>query len=174
VPLADDSGTQAGRGADHPLASSRQASPVGGGATWPSRQLHPVCIIAVFTSVVPTREIKARPAGTASEAPAAAGGPPRVAWPGAALATLHCLTGCAIGEILGMVIGTAVGLPNMPTVVLAVALAFVFGYGLTARGLLRAGVGLAAALRAALAADTASIAVMELLDNRSLPRYPVP
>jgi hypothetical protein len=102
----------------------------------------------------------------ASEAPAAAGGPPpRVPWSTAALATAHCLTGCAIGEILGMVIGTAASLPNIPTLVLAVALAFMFGYALTAGGLLRAGVGLRAALRAALAADTASIAVMELLDN---------
>jgi len=109
----------------------------------------------------------------ASEAPAAAGGPPpRVPWSTAALATLHCLTGCAIGEILGLLIGTAAGLPNIPTVVLAVALAFVFGYGLTARGLLRAGVGLAAALRAALAADTASIAVMELLDNTVIAAIP--
>ena len=112
----------------------------------------------------------ARPARAA---PAAAGGPPpRVPWSTAALATLHCLTGCAIGEILGMVIGTAASLPNLATVVLAVALAFVFGYGLTAGGLLRAGVGLGAALRAALAADTASIAVMELLDNTVIAAIP--
>jgi Domain of unknown function (DUF4396) len=89
----------------------------------------------------------------------------RVPWPVAALATLHCLTGCAIGEVLGMVIGTAAGLPSIPTVALSVALAFVFGYGLTVRSVLRAGVGLRAAVRAALAADTASIAVMELADN---------
>ena len=84
---------------------------------------------------------------------------------GAAQATLHCLTGCAIGEVLGMVIGTAAGLPNLPTVIMSIALAFVFGYGLTVRSVLRAGVGLRAAVRAALAADTASIAVMELADN---------
>ena len=86
-------------------------------------------------------------------------------WTTAASATLHCLTGCAIGEILGMVIGTAAGLHNATTVVLSVALAFVFGYALTMRGVLRAGVGFAAALKLALAADTASIAVMEVVDN---------
>ncbi|GAA4056660.1 DUF4396 domain-containing protein [Actinomadura miaoliensis] len=83
----------------------------------------------------------------------------------AAQATAHCLTGCAIGEVLGMVIGTALGLHGLATVVLAVALAFVFGYALTMRGVLRAGVGLRAALGVALAADTVSIAVMEILDN---------
>jgi len=88
-----------------------------------------------------------------------------VPWSSAAAATLHCLTGCAIGEVLGMVVGTALGLHNAATVVLSVALAFVFGYGLTMRGVLRAGVGFARALRVALAADTVSIAVMELLDN---------
>ena len=91
--------------------------------------------------------------------------PAAVRWPVAEQATLHCLTGCAIGEVLGMVIGTAAGLPSLPTVILSIALAFVFGYGLTVRSVLRAGVGLRAAVRAALAADTASIAVMELADN---------
>jgi hypothetical protein len=86
-------------------------------------------------------------------------------WTTAAQATLHCLTGCAIGEILGMVIGTGLGLHNAATVVLSVALAFVFGYALTMRGVLRAGVGLRAALAVALAADTVSIAIMEVLDN---------
>jgi hypothetical protein len=86
-------------------------------------------------------------------------------WATAAQATLHCLTGCAIGEVLGMVIGTALGLHNAATVVLSIALAFVFGYALTMRGVLRAGVGLRTALTVALAADTVSIAVMELLDN---------
>ncbi|MGJ7905842.1 DUF4396 domain-containing protein [Actinopolyspora sp. H202] len=86
-------------------------------------------------------------------------------WSMAASATLHCLTGCAIGEVLGMVIGTALGLHNAATVVLAVVLAFVFGYSLTMRGVLRAGVGFKRALRLALAADTLSIAVMELVDN---------
>jgi Domain of unknown function (DUF4396) len=86
-------------------------------------------------------------------------------WSTAAQATLHCLTGCAIGEVLGMVIGTAAGLHNAATVVLSIALAFVFGYALTMRGVLRAGLGFRAALGVALAADTVSIAVMELLDN---------
>jgi hypothetical protein len=88
-----------------------------------------------------------------------------VPWSVAASATLHCLIGCAIGEVLGMVIGTAAGLSNTATVVLAVALAFVFGYALTMRGVLRAGVGVADALKVALAADTVSIAVMEIVDN---------
>lgn len=83
----------------------------------------------------------------------------------AVTATLHCLTGCAIGEVLGMVIGTAIGLPNWGTVVLAVALAFFFGYALTLRGVLKTGLGFAAALKVALAADTVSIAVMEVVDN---------
>jgi Domain of unknown function (DUF4396) len=94
-----------------------------------------------------------------------AGRPATVRWSVAALATLHCLTGCAIGEVLGMVIGTAAGLHDLATVILSMALAFVFGYGLTMRGVLRAGVGLRAAAWAALAADTVSIAVMELTDN---------
>src|SRR4051795_2742927 len=88
-----------------------------------------------------------------------------VPWSVAASATLHCLTGCAIGEVLGMVIGTAVGLHNAATVVLSIVLAFVFGYALTMRGVVRAGLGFHQALTVALAADTVSIAVMELLDN---------
>ena len=88
-----------------------------------------------------------------------------VPWSVAAAATLHCLTGCAIGEVLGMVIGTAAGLHNAATVALSVALAFVFGYGLTMRSVLRAGVDVRTALKVALAADTVSIAIMELLDN---------
>ena len=88
-----------------------------------------------------------------------------VPWSVAVAATLHCLTGCAIGEVLGMVIGTALGLPDAATVAVAVALAFVFGYALTMRGVLRAGVDFRTALRIALAADTVSIAVMELVDN---------
>src|SRR4051794_5785503 len=87
------------------------------------------------------------------------------AWGTAAQATLHCLTGRAIGEGLGMVIGTAAGLHDAATVVLSIFLAFVFGYALTVRGVLRAGVGVRAALGVALAADTVSIAVMELVDN---------
>jgi hypothetical protein len=83
----------------------------------------------------------------------------------AAQATLHCLTGCAIGEVLGMVVGTGLGWSNLATVVLSVALAFVFGYALTVRGVLRSGLDLRSAMKVALAADTASIAVMELIDN---------
>jgi hypothetical protein len=86
-------------------------------------------------------------------------------WQTAARATLHCLTGCAIGEVLGMVIGTALGLHNAATVVLSVALAFLFGYALTMRGVLRAGLPVRRALAVALAADTVSIAVMEVVDN---------
>src|SRR5215212_834547 len=80
-------------------------------------------------------------------------------------ATLHCLTGCAIGEIAGMAIGTALGLSNWPTVALAVVLAFIFGYALTSLPLLRAGLALAAVIPIALASDTFSIAVMEIVDN---------
>ncbi|HEV7931388.1 MAG TPA: DUF4396 domain-containing protein [Actinomadura sp.] len=86
-------------------------------------------------------------------------------WGVAAQATLHCLTGCAIGEVAGMVIGTAARLHNAATVVLSVVLAFVFGYAFTMRGVLRAGLGLREALGVALAADTVSIAIMEVLDN---------
>src|SRR3954466_10259155 len=80
-------------------------------------------------------------------------------------ATLHCLTGCALGEIAGMAIGTALGLSNWATVALAVALAFLFGYSLTSLPLLRAGFALAAVIPIAFASDTFSIAVMELVDN---------
>ena len=89
----------------------------------------------------------------------------KVTWAMAATATLHCLTGCAIGEVLGMVIGTATGMNNAATVVLSIALAFVFGYALTMRGVLASGIGVRQALRVALAADTVSIAVMEIVDN---------
>ncbi len=88
-----------------------------------------------------------------------------VSWAMAAQATLHCLTGCAIGEVLGMVIGTSLGWSTGATVALAVGLAFVFGYALTMRGVLRAGLPFRRALRVALAADTISIAVMEVVDN---------
>ena len=80
-------------------------------------------------------------------------------------ATLHCLTGCAIGEVAGMAIGTAFGLSNLATVVLAVALAFLFGYALTSLPLLRAGLALGAVIPIALASDTLSIATMEIVDN---------
>ncbi|MFI8339849.1 DUF4396 domain-containing protein [Streptomyces sp. NPDC085639] len=99
-----------------------------------------------------------------------AGGP--VSWGAAARATLHCLTGCAIGEVLGMVIGTALGWGNVPTMVLAIVLAFFFGYALTLRGVLTAGVDLRTAIRVALAADTLSIAVMELIDNGVIALWP--
>jgi hypothetical protein len=80
-------------------------------------------------------------------------------------ATLHCLTGCAIGEVLGMVIGTALGFTDIQTIALAVTLAFFFGYTLTSLPLLRAGLALGAVIPIALASDTASIAVMEIVDN---------
>jgi Domain of unknown function (DUF4396) len=80
-------------------------------------------------------------------------------------ATLHCLTGCAIGEIAGMAIGTAFGFSDWGTVALAVALAFVFGYSFTSLPLLRAGLALATVVPIALASDTLSIAVMEIVDN---------
>jgi hypothetical protein len=86
-------------------------------------------------------------------------------WRTAARATLHCLTGCALGEILGMVIGTALGWGNLPTMVLAISLAFVFGYSLTLSSVRGPELGLKAAVRVALAADTVSIAVMEAVDN---------
>ena len=80
-------------------------------------------------------------------------------------ATLHCLTGCAIGEILGMVIGTAFGWNNVQTVVLAIALAFLFGYTLSALPLLRGGIPARKAFKLVLLADTLSIATMEIVDN---------
>ena len=87
-------------------------------------------------------------------------------------ATLHCLTGCAIGEILGLMIGTAIGLGNVATIALAVALAFAFGYALSTLPLLRAGLGVGAALSVVLAADTLSIATMELVDNAVMAAIP--
>ena len=94
---------------------------------------------------------------------------PRSSRPGlgrlALSATVHCLTGCAIGEVLGMVVGTALGWHDLETIVLAVVLAFGFGYGLTMRPLLASGMAFGEATRLALAADTASIAVMEVVDN---------
>ena len=80
-------------------------------------------------------------------------------------ATVHCLTGCAIGEVLGMIIGTALGWGDFQTIALAVVLAFFFGYSLTLLPLLRSGLALAAAVPIALAADTISITIMEIVDN---------
>ncbi|HET8945077.1 MAG TPA: DUF4396 domain-containing protein [Dehalococcoidia bacterium] len=80
-------------------------------------------------------------------------------------ATVHCLTGCAIGEVLGVGIGAVLGLSDFQTIALAVVLAFFFGYALTIGPLLRGGVALSAAIGVAFAADTVSIVVMELLDN---------
>jgi hypothetical protein len=80
-------------------------------------------------------------------------------------ATLHCLTGCAIGEIVGLIIGTALGLGNLPTIAIAVGLAFLFGYTLSTLPLLKAGIALGTALSVVLAADTLSILTMEIVDN---------
>src|SRR5436190_2607860 len=80
-------------------------------------------------------------------------------------ATVHCLTGCAIGEVLGMVVGTALGFSDLATIALAIVLAFLFGYTLTSLPLLRSGMMLAAVAPLALASDTISIAIMEVVDN---------
>ena len=87
-------------------------------------------------------------------------------------ATLHCLTGCAIGEILGLVIGTAAGLATGWTIALSISLAFLFGYLLSTLPLLKAGLGVGAALGVVLAADTLSIAIMELVDNTVIALIP--
>jgi Domain of unknown function (DUF4396) len=83
-------------------------------------------------------------------------------------ATVHCLTGCAIGEVLGMILGTALGWSNRQTVAVSTVLALFFGYGLTMLPLLRAGVRAAQAARLAFASDTASISIMELVDNAGM------
>src|SRR5215211_7487852 len=80
-------------------------------------------------------------------------------------ATVHCLTGCAIGEVAGLAVGTALGFSNLATIVLAVVLAFLFGYGLTSLPLLRSGMALGAVIPIALGSDTLSIATMEVVDN---------
>lgn len=87
-------------------------------------------------------------------------------------ATLHCLTGCAIGEVLGLIIGTAFGLSNGITTLIAVALAFVFGFGLSTLPLVKAGMGFVAALSIVIAADTLSITTMEIVDNAVM--YAIP
>ena len=86
-------------------------------------------------------------------------------WRTAASATVHCLTGCAIGEVLGMIIGTAMNWHGAVVVALSVFLAFVFGYSLSLLPMLKAGLTLAAALPIAFAADTLSITTMEIVDN---------
>ncbi len=80
-------------------------------------------------------------------------------------ATLHCLAGCAIGEVVGMLIGTAAGFSNLGTIAISIVLAFVFGYSLTSLPLMRAGMALGAVIAVALATDTFSIATMEVIDN---------
>ena len=85
----------------------------------------------------------------------------RLAWS----ATLHCLTGCSIGEVLGMLVGTTLAWTNTQTIAISVALAFVFGYALTMRPLLKSGEGFAKAAKLAFASDTASITIMEIVDN---------
>jgi hypothetical protein len=80
-------------------------------------------------------------------------------------ATVHCLTGCAIGEVAGMIVGTALGWSNLATIVLAIVLAFAFGYTLTSLPLLRSGMALAAVAPLAFASDTVSITIMEIVDN---------
>jgi hypothetical protein len=89
----------------------------------------------------------------------------RSLWRSAVQATLHCLTGCAIGEVLGMVVATAAGLGNASSIGLSVVLAFCFGYALTLRPVLRAGLGLRRAAGVAFASDTVSITTMEIVDN---------
>ena len=86
----------------------------------------------------------------------------------AASATTHCLTGCVIGELLGMFIGTAFGWGNLATIALAVGLAYAFGFGLTSLPLFKAGLSLAAIVPVALAADTVSITIMEIIDNATV------
>jgi hypothetical protein len=86
----------------------------------------------------------------------------------AVIATAHCLTGCAIGEVMGLALGTALGWSNPRTIILAIVLAFVFGYGLTMAPLLRSGLSARSALGVALAADTVSIVVMEVMDNATV------
>lgn len=90
----------------------------------------------------------------------------------ALLATLHCLIGCGIGEVLGMVISTALHWPALPSIALAIALAFIFGYAFSMLPLLRGGLSFKQALGLALAADTISITVMEVVDNGFLLLYP--
>lgn len=108
----------------------------------------------------------------ATDHAAHAGPAPDSTWRTAVSATLHCLTGCAIGEVLGMVLATWWGWSTWPSVFLAVALAFFFGYLLTMTSVLRAGLAFGVAVQVALAADTVSIAVMEIVDNAVMVTVP--
>src|SRR3954447_9681818 len=110
--------------------------------------------------------------GTEGAAPDAGSPTGRALTSSAISATAHCLTGCAIGEILGMVLATWWGWGNAASIVLSIVLAFLFGYSLTMRPVLRAGVGFRTAVGVALAADTVSIAVMELADNAFIVAVP--
>jgi hypothetical protein len=87
-------------------------------------------------------------------------------------ATIHCLTGCSIGEVLGMVIATALAWHDLPSILLSIVLAFFFGYALTVRPLSNGGLPLGRAARLALASDTVSIATMEIVNTRSSWRSP--
>src|SRR5882757_10072991 len=112
--------------------------------------------------ITPRGDVRMDPAHEMAHDNAPAGG--RETWRLAVAATLHCLTGCAIGEVLGMVIATAIGLGNVASIVLSIVLAFTFGYGLTIRPLLGV-MSLRRATRLALASDTVSITTMEIVDN---------
>ena len=117
-----------------------------------------------------THDETAHPAGHAAAHAGHATG--TRSWATAVSATAHCLTGCAIGEVLGMVLATWWGWATVPAVALAVALAFFFGYLLTVTSVLRAGLAWRAAIRVALAADTVSILVMEIVDNAVMVAMP--
>src|SRR5687767_9064723 len=87
-------------------------------------------------------------------------------------ATLHCMTGCVLGEVLGLVIGTALGWSDLGTIALAVGLAYLFGYALTSRPLFRAGLPVGAVIPIALATDTVSITIMEVIENATMLVWP--
>jgi hypothetical protein len=93
-------------------------------------------------------------------------------WRSAIGATVHCLTGCAIGEVLGLVIATALEWSGAPSIAISVLLAFLFGYGLTIRSVIRAGVAFRRAVGVVLASDTVSIATMELVDSAFIVAVP--
>jgi hypothetical protein len=134
-----------------PIAGTTSGSPIGSALKSPP---HPQPEEA---TMMPHDHSHHRPAAS----PAGESGLNRLAFS----ATAHCLTGCAIGEVLGMVIGTGLGWSNASTIGLSVTLAFVFGYGLTMLPILRSGLAFGSAMSLALASDTASIAIMELVDN---------